>query len=88
MSTQPTTAMTPEDIIDKYADVDLHFDYYHKYTFYYSGAAEDGTIISACFGGCHYDILGAEFLPVESLADLMNEGTDVYDLRARKPDTD
>lgn len=85
MSTQPTTAMTHEEIIDKYKDVDLNFDYYYKYTFYFSGIDEDGTLIAAVLGGCHYDIHGAEFLTTQSLASLVDQGTDLCDLRVSKP---
>lgn len=85
MNIETTTAMTRVEIIDRYFDVDLKFDYYCNYTFYYEGVAEDGSIISAIFGGDPDGIRGAEFSPVESLAGLLNEGAYLYDLSVKKP---
>lgn len=84
-NTQTTTAMTREEIIEKYKDVKLKFDYYYKCLFHYSGVAEDGTSINGSFGGSSYDIYDAEFLSVESLENLVNECEEVYDLSVKKP---
>lgn len=40
-----------ESFVAKYGDVTLRFTEYYKYTFTYTGTAEDGTVVSASVGG-------------------------------------
>lgn len=48
--------MTKEEAISKYGDVPLKFSSYYKYSFRFSGVAEDGAAISISVGGDSDDI--------------------------------
>lgn len=48
--------MTKEQILEKYGNVKLTFKHYYKYTFTFSGVADDGAIISTHIGGDSGDI--------------------------------
>ena len=48
--------MTQEEIIEKYKDVELKFDYFYKFIFYYEGFAEDGMRISVGIAGDRKEI--------------------------------
>ena len=75
--------MTQEQIIDKYKDVTFVFNWYYKYTFYYYGTAEDGSVIIAAVGGDPDEIYRAELSKEETLESLIGE---VYllDLRIKE----
>ena len=52
--------MKLEEVISKYGDVKLKFDFYHKHTFKFEGVAPDGTYINAYCGGDAQAIFGKE----------------------------
>jgi len=48
--------MTKSEVVEKYGNVILTFDYYYKYMFTYSGVADDGAKICLSYGGVPDDI--------------------------------
>lgn len=76
--------MTHEEIIEKYKDVRLKFDYYSKYSFYYEGYAADGTHIGVCFGGTHDEIYRSEYFATQSLGNLIDQGAKLCGLLTRQ----
>ena len=52
--------MKLEEVISKYGDVKLTFDFYHKHTFKFEGTAPDGTHIGAYCGGDAQSIFSKE----------------------------
>lgn len=51
--------MTKDEVINKFSEVELSFDYYYKYSFTFVGS-KDGFKISASFGGNHEEIYKSE----------------------------
>lgn len=45
-----------EELIEKYADVEVEFECYYKYTFTYKGLTEEGYLLIAEYGGVSDDI--------------------------------
>ena len=43
--------MSNEEFNERYSHIKLTFSHYWKYTFYYSGYAPDGTLITCGWGG-------------------------------------
>jgi hypothetical protein len=43
--------MTNEEFNERYKDVELTFDHYWKYVFYYKGIGKDGETITCGYGG-------------------------------------
>lgn len=79
--------MTKEEVLEKYGDVPLRFSSYYKYSFRFSGLAEDGVKIFASIGGNADDIYRWEITPdkVITLNDddpsyfsLSDGGTELY----------
>jgi hypothetical protein len=58
--------ITQEQFLEKYADVRVHFSSYYKYSFTYTGIAEDGTVVSVDYGGYHEDIYRMEIKATDS----------------------
>jgi hypothetical protein len=52
--------LSTHDVIALYGSVPLYFGHYYKYSFTFSGAAEDGAIVSITIGGDHNDIYRLE----------------------------
>lgn len=72
--------MTQEEIIEKYKDVKLKFDYFYKFIFYYEGFAEDGMRISVGIAGDRKEIYRLEFFTaVQTLANLIDQGAELCD---------
>lgn len=65
--------MNAKELFDKYKDVEFKFVGYYKFTFHYEAVTEDG-ILEVFFGETSDDIYRADFSPVQSLEDLMNQG--------------
>ena len=40
-----------DEILEKYGDVELSFDFYYKYNFTFNGTAENGFKVVAILGG-------------------------------------
>lgn len=55
--------MTLEEVVEKYAKVPLEFSSYYKFSFNYTGVAEDGAVIVASFGAGADDIYKREVSP-------------------------
>jgi hypothetical protein len=65
--------MNAQEFVNKYKDVEFKLIGYYKYTFQYVATTEDG-ILEVFFGETADDIYRAEFLPVQSLTNLMLQG--------------
>ena len=49
--------MTKIEFLEKYGEVELYFTNYYKFpSFTFAGEAEDGTLITACYGGSSDDV--------------------------------
>jgi hypothetical protein len=55
-----TNKMKLQEVISKYGEVKLSFDFYHKHAFKFEGTAPDGTDISAYCGGDAQSIFNKE----------------------------
>lgn len=52
----PTETLSREEVLAKYGEVDLFFSAYYKYSFGFSGIADDGVKVYMCIGGDSGDI--------------------------------
>lgn len=81
MNIQDTTTIAHEEIIEKYGDVELKFDYFYKFIFYYEGFAEDGTRISVAIAGDRKEVYRLEFFTAaQTLASLIAQGGELCDV--------